>query len=188
MLFPSFSRYSHLHDLSYSLPVCYLKATLYLLSFQKMKSEMLKNRKNAWFFCDLTAHFCCLEGKKDFQIRFAVRFARILGSLVRLSSSTLDGFLFFSTWHDYFCWNLFWLWKHFTLTFFSCCIEDMNFSNFNGSIFHVCFAATSCNLFCFLFEDKRVTIAATFWKRIYLERWKLTVVSRLFSYFEFLGF
>jgi len=53
--------------------------------FQKMKSETLKNRKKAWFFCDLTAHFCCLEGQNDFQIRFAVRFVRFLRSLLKHS-------------------------------------------------------------------------------------------------------
>ena len=39
----------------------YLKAHNYIFFFQKMKSETLKNRKKAWFFCDLTAHFCCLK-------------------------------------------------------------------------------------------------------------------------------
>ena len=85
--------------------------------FQKWSQKRWRIAKKPDFFCDLTAHFCCLEGKKDFQIRFAVRFARNLRSLFRLSSSTFDRCMFFSTMCRHFCWNLFWLWQHVTLIF-----------------------------------------------------------------------
>ena len=149
MPFPPCSRYSHLHDLSYSLPVCYLKATLYLLSFQKMKSEMLKNRKNAWFFCDLTAHFCCLDGKKTskWDLQFVLR--ESLGHLLDFRVQFLIDACFFSTLTRYLCWNLFGLWNLFTLTFLSE-LKKLNFSTVDSSSFYNVSAATSCNLLCFL--------------------------------------
>jgi hypothetical protein len=153
-----------------------------------MKLETLKNRKNAWFFCDLTARFCCLDGKKTSRkgLQFVLRESS--GHLLRFSCSIPDRCLFFSTLNLYLCWNLFGLWNLFTLTF----LDELKKKNwtFQQLTVHLLLfvsSATCCNLFCF-FEFQGGTILSTNWKRICLEALKQTVVSHcfFFFYFEFL--
>ena len=132
--------------------------------------------------------FVAWRGKKDFQIRFAVRFARFFRSLLRLSSSTFDRCLFFSTLSRHFCWNLFWLWKHFTPTFLVCEFEKLNFSSFNSSIFHFLFRCKTLQLALFLTWVQRWNDCYQILKAGLFRRVKLTVVSHAFAYFEFLSF